>query len=804
MGEMADIGTLRDQQRLASAQPGADSDSDPLNMAADRRQLLASLPQHIVRKAWFTKAHLILEPGDVVADMGCGSGAITYAMAALNPQQNFIGVTPRPDILEHAQNKYRLPNLEYRLGDVRDTLFAPDSLDAIINSFMLHEVYSAAGCNDWAVIETLEAQMSQLKKGGHLFLRDHVMPDAEFVLMEMPDTPSRGESIMEMSEADLLIHYSEEARTRHSSNYRGFYLEELPARFPRTRLFRVPAKWAHEFILRKDDRDIWEQELYKEYTFFTEREFRWTMRGMGARVIYSAPHWDEQIVRKHFDKKFRLFDEQGNSLGSPPTSFISLFQKVGDNKSLVLQERKPVRGKKADQNLRLIAMRDDVEGTIVDVVSRGLEITEVLPYRISDEGRLNIIVHEGLPRGLVNSVQRNGANIDRKKWSGHMIEAIAVPQEILHNVMPHDIQKLRGFCHEYLGLTPTGFATLEEGPGFYPAPDFIDERIETKYMRVETPGATIRPLQPLDEIKGFSTQGRFREVDAQEILNAIGVGLIPSSRLELQILALFEKLELPYDSWADCPLVLEEAQIENKTSYRKIIENLNAKDNRFKEVKGTAGQLRTVNSVFVDEGRIGGGLTGLASRTMEFAIHEDKTQNVAVVLPLVKDLNGEVMAGICEQYLPVPQRYKGNGYVVSCPSLTLPKEITNMDMAQKYIAEKFEVPLECVARMGESFFSHIGVTPQRIYPFAVTKAGVSGWQKIGRQHGVTNYAPLYDLNKLLYWDNHYSFMKVVAMAYKSAIGLNSDLSPDTKFSVSHAENKATPIGLKGITAYTRD
>lgn len=798
---MADIGTLRDKQRFAAVIGDEEADSDPLNRKAARQRQLNALPQSLVRRAWFTTAHLVLEPGSLIADMGCGSGAITYAMAALNPHYRFIGVTPLPDICENARNKYRLSNLEYRLGDVRDVLFAENSLDAIINSFMLHEVYSAAGCNDWAVIETLEAQLRQLKQGGQLFLRDHVMPEHDFVLMEMPDTPSRGESILEMSEADLLIHYADEARTRHASNYRGFYLEELPARFPRTRLFRVPAKWAHEFILRKDDRDIWEEELYKEYTFFTEKEFRWTMRGMGARVLYSAPHWDEQIIRKRFDKKFRLFDEQGNPLGSPPTSFIALFQKVGDNKSLVLQERKPVRGKKGAESLRITAMRDEVDGTIVDVACRGLELTEILPYRLTNEGHLHIFVHEGIPRGLVNAVPRNGANIDRKKWSGHMIEAIAIPQDILHGVMPHDSEKLRRFGQDYLGLRPTGFAALENGPGFYPAPDYIDERIETRYLRVEKPVGPIDPRQPLDEIKGFSTQGRFREVDAQEILNAIGVGLIPSSRLELQILALFEKLDIPYDSWADCPLVLEETEIKTKTSYKKIIENLNGKDNRFKEIKGTAGQLRTVNSIFVDEGRIGGGITGLASRSMEFVMHEDKTQNIAVVLPLVKSLDGEVMAGITEQYLPVPQRYKGNGYVVSCPSFALPKDITNMELAQKYIAEKFEVPIECVARMGESFFSHIGVTPQRIYPFAVTKAGVKGWQKIGRQHGVTNYAPLYDLHRLLYWDNHYSFMKVVAMAYKSAIGLNSDLSPDTKFSHSRAAQRARPIGLKGITAF---
>src|SRR5690606_14129582 len=151
-----------------------------------------------------------------------------------------------------------------------------------------------------------------------------------------------------------------------------------------------------------------------------------------------------------------------------------------------------------------------------------------------------------------------------------------------------------------------------------------------------------------------------------------------------------------------CPLVLEETAIEKPSSFRKIVENLNGKDERYKEIKGSAGQLRTVNSVFVDEGRSEGSITGLASRTMEFILQEDKSQNIAVVLPLTKSLNGEGMAGICEQYLPVPQRYKGNGYVVSCPSFALPPDVANMDLAKKFIAEKFEVPLDCVARMGES------------------------------------------------------------------------------------------------------
>ncbi|HPF79283.1 MAG TPA: class I SAM-dependent methyltransferase, partial [Alphaproteobacteria bacterium] len=231
------------------------------------------------------------------------------------------------------------------------------------------------------------------------------------------------------------------------------------------------------------------------------------------------------------------------------------------------------------------------------------------------------------------------------------------------------------------------------------------------------------------------------------------------------------------------------------TKLQEIIAKLADDDTRFKESKGVAGQLKAMQSVFVDEGQDHGGIKGLASRDMDFILSEETSMNVAVVLPLTKKINGEVMAGIVEQYLPVPQRYKGNGYTVSCPSFPLPLEIKNIEMARKYIADKFEVPVECVSRMGESYFSHIGVTPQRIYPFAVSTGGAKGWRKVGRTHGVTTYTPLYRLYRLLYLDNYYSFIKVVAMTYQSCLGQNSDLSANMSFSGKHADRKGSFIGM---------
>ncbi|PZP54313.1 MAG: hypothetical protein DI596_12900, partial [Azospira oryzae] len=131
-----------------------------------------------------------------------------------------------------------------------------NSLDAIINSFILHEVYSSTQCSEKSVEQIVERHFRYLKPEGLLFIRDFSLPDASYVLLEMPDEPSYPQNgIHGLSEPELLIQYSEKARPREDMAHRGFYLEELPPRFPRTRLFRLPYKWAYEFIMRKDDRE---------------------------------------------------------------------------------------------------------------------------------------------------------------------------------------------------------------------------------------------------------------------------------------------------------------------------------------------------------------------------------------------------------------------------------------------------------------------------------------------------------------------------------------------------------------------
>lgn len=759
---------------------------------SDRVELLKDIPPHIVKKAWFTMSHALLNPGAQVLDAGCNTGAMTYVMAVLNPSFEYTGIDLNPAFIKEATAKYQRPNLKFEVGNIYVDL-KENSYDLIINSFFLHEIYSASFYNDRLIQLALEKQYKALKDRGSLIIRDYINPTpGEYVQLEFTDKVPSGDTFETLSEAELLIWFADHARAKGGNETlsdSGFFLEELPPNYPRTRLFRIPSKWAYEFILRKDNREKMREELAKEYAFYTEQEFRKHLRGLGARVAYTAPHWDEGFIKTRYTGAMRLYKEDGTKLGPPPTNYIFVARKVAENTSQLVMERRTSRARTGSVYIR--SVRDEKSGAITDIVCRDMEISEVLPFRITPDNKLKVYLHEDVPRGLVNSVPRSGINLDGRKWSGHMIEAISVSTFDMNRLKEADGSELKKFSVQHIGIHPSLDAKLLEGGGFYPDPNQIDERVVTYYYRVENYHEQFPVKETLKDTEGFSSRGVIREFDAQEILNAISVGFIPTSRLEVQILGLFQMMNLKSEVWIDSPLQLSEIPIEETVNVNDIMKQYSLSDDRFKAVRGSAGNVRLVQSVFVDEGRDqGGGMAGLAARDLEFAVPENGTINTAVVMALVKNLNGEVMAGVVTQYLPVPQRYNGSGQTLTLPSFPLPKDVTDIEAAKFYVAEQFKVKPEHVARMGESYFTHIGVTPHRIYPFVVTD--MRGFMN-GFTHGTTQITMLKDLWKLCYWDNHDSFLKVAALACQHL--MDSDLSNRTSFDFKAADiaQKATVI-----------
>lgn len=734
-------------------------DDEKIDYIEERNKKLRDIPYDMVRKAWFMLSHLLLQDDSIVVDMGCNDGMLTYAMAALCPNLHFIGVDKSNKIIKEASKTYQLDNLEFKVGDASSEMFEPESVDAIMNSYILHQVFSNARYNERMIADTLRKQFTMLKEGGMMFIRDYAKPDGdEFVLLEMHDEETGSEDIMEMSEAELLVWYSEHARPKQDPGCGGFFLEELEPRFPRTRLFRLPYKWAYEFIMRKDKREIWERSLPFEYTFFTVKEFRQTLSTLGARVQYSTPHWDEEYIEEHFAGNFRLLKTNGDPLGDPPTSFIAVAQKQPERSSLNVLERRVSRDE--DGELEIKTLSDTKTGELLDVVTRQKELAEILPFRIDENGRLYIYLHEGVVRGVANSVIRSGINIDGREWSGHMLEAISTDYDDILSMEGFTPENTDEFAQSFIGIDVEEDSVIEQGPSYYPDPNYIDERVHTFYIEVAEEKKKVIPKRKLKQDYRFQSKGIIREFYAQNILDAITVGMIPNSRLELQILSLMQKHNVRAENWIKKEIDIHAQKITDGFKLKDFLGKATNNEKRFKEAKDTAGELRTVNSVFVEEGQSQGGYTGLSSENIDFVISEKRTVNTAVVVPIAKSLKGDLHAGFNTKHMPVPQRYEGKSLSISAPQFNIPKDITNLKMMKQFIAEKFGVTPDKVVKLGESYYSHVGITPQRIYPFAVVSPPKTGKSEI-------RYIPFYQymlLWKSLSKEQH--FMTVIARAYR--------------------------------------
>jgi hypothetical protein len=547
-------------------------------------------------------------------------------------------------------------------------------------------------------------------------------------------------------------------------------------------------------MIRKHDRNLWKKELNKEYAFFTERDYRKNLKSLGGRVLYTAKQWDDKYIAENYDGQFNLYNEDGGPLGYPPTSIGVLVKKINSQQSLRLSERR--RSKKPSGGLQISTMRNKDNGELIDIVSRAEASADILPYRVDPSGKsIKIYLHEGNPRGLTNAVPRGTCNLDGRYWSGHMIEAISIKADDIPESGLEDGSVAKAFADKFLGLNTFYGSKLEKGAGYYTDPKHIDEKIDTYYIEVSESSKKTQPVSDLlMDSNHYKTRGLLREIDAQDILNAISVGLIATCRLEIQIRNLLEKYNITATSWSECPLQLRENPNLEETKICDLIKRLKADTEQpYEKAKGSAGQIQLAHSVFVDEGLAdSGGSSGLSSHEMDFFIPSDQATNMAVILPLSKSISGEVMAGVCTDYMPVPQRFKGSGLSVSLPSFELPNDLKSMDEAKRYIAKKFEVDPKYVCQMGPSYFKHIGITPQRVFPFAVS----TGPGSVGHVAGATEFVMMKGLLSLCYWDNHDSFIQVVLMAYQQFCQ-DSDLSVNWSLSKSFAADNSRSISEMG-------
>ena len=132
---------------------------------------------------------LKLKPGDAVADIGAGSGYITFRMARrVGPKGLVYAVDIQPEMLQIIRNRMRL--MQYRnvkpiLGNIKDPKLPAESVDLILMVDVYHEFDHP--------YEMTRSMVKSLKPGGRIAFVEYRMED--------PNVPIK--LVHKMSEAQV-------------------------------------------------------------------------------------------------------------------------------------------------------------------------------------------------------------------------------------------------------------------------------------------------------------------------------------------------------------------------------------------------------------------------------------------------------------------------------------------------------------------------------------------------------------------------------------------------------------------------
>jgi len=172
-----------------------------------RYRFMAESAAHMEGDLWAASG---VRPGAVVADIGCGPGAVSVVLAGLvGPGGRVLAVERDPETVETARaviTRAGRANVSVTVGEANDTGIAPGSVDVV----MLRHVLAHNGPLEDAIVAHAA---SLVRPGGSVYLAD-IYVDA---LAMRPSDPV----------ADLTARYTEWHRQRGNDLATGLRLGEL-------------------------------------------------------------------------------------------------------------------------------------------------------------------------------------------------------------------------------------------------------------------------------------------------------------------------------------------------------------------------------------------------------------------------------------------------------------------------------------------------------------------------------------------------------------------------------------------------
>lgn len=676
---------------------------------AEYEAYFAGMDASMQQKVALTTAHFPVRGR--IADMGSGSGRGTYDLACLYGGLELIGVDINPISVERAKQRFQHSNLSYVVGDISEMVFPAESLDGVLNSSVLHHVTSFNDFDVRRVLTALDNQVTQLKTGGVIIIRDFVIPDGPaMVYLDLPETDGfeQGKPTEELSTAalfDLFAH-----------TWRSSINPQAPVSFTRIKSprsgyarYEVSLRVATEFVLRKDYRADWETEILEEYTYLNQAQFEDAFRSRGLRIVTSRPLWNPWIVQNRFENKFYLSDLDERPLPYPPTNYLIVGEKVRPGEGVELIERQS-RTSAAPNFLTLTAHRHKKTGRIFEIAERPHQTIDVLPWFESD-GQLFVFGKKDFPRPIVTACP-DQKRLNQASLSGYITEpigAIINSTENLEEAVASVLRERAGFAKEDI---------LEVGEPFsyYTSPGGVNERVLSCPVQVRS---GLRSPAPFPNYTQFVDAGTVRELDATQVLRACHVGGMFDARIEINIYHLLRKLSRKPGPWIGAPINLSVQPNVVPALFDESWWTQKSKDSFEACVSATPEFLILREGLFAERDQSG---EVLAEVPFEYVLPKDLSFSSIVALPVVRTGQG-IFVGIEARDLPVVQSFTGSSRLATAPAWRLPQKVKHLTELPAFLTmamqRDFHIRVRRVWELGGSYLPTAGVTPEVVYPFTV-------------------------------------------------------------------------------------
>ncbi len=121
----------------------------------------------------YTADNMQLETGKKILDVGCGSGALSIAVAKRNPDSTIVGIDKwgmsyksfTQNLCQNNATAENISNVEFEVGDAVKLDFDDESFDGLVSNYVYHNI---PGNRQTYLLESLRT----LKKGGKFAIHD--------------------------------------------------------------------------------------------------------------------------------------------------------------------------------------------------------------------------------------------------------------------------------------------------------------------------------------------------------------------------------------------------------------------------------------------------------------------------------------------------------------------------------------------------------------------------------------------------------------------------------------------------------